>query len=369
MIAKSRQSIFTSYNYVPLDFFYLLGIPVTFLVLIGIASPFENIWGCLIVGVFLIKPIYSMLKIYFGYLKFFINNRRFIHSCRCLWKITETVGELYFINVKPVFDEGEDADFCKEFQSYAIVSACEVSVPFSQIKPYLHGEVCRELVFNTDTNSFEQPMSSLQLKNKSMLHFFAIYIIPKNIFWMNRKKNAARTIVNCISHCGGNREVEAINTVTCKSNRPNKDFYLFSGLACSEVYFRRKDCFMTVFPSFLIFLLFWLVTGVIGIFFYPLLAIFSGGSIALFCITTFINKAISIKKSGVGLINLIIFNKALYGCKYSGKRVPLFKKYGIYTDQIVTNANHQRNKLIYAICSMVISLIVVCCLLLVGVTI
>ena len=366
MILKSKQSLFTSYGYVPLDLFYLVGIPVTFSVLIGVQS-FKTCWGCLIVAIFLIIPIYSMFKVYFGYLKFFINNRHFIHGCRCLWKLTNTISELYFINVNPVFANAEEKDYAHELQSYAIISTCNVSVPFSILKPYLQGNTCRELVFNPSINSFEQPMNYFQLKNKSMLHYFAIYIIPKDIFWMNRKKSAAKTIVNCMAHSGEDRESFTVNEVECSVKQPNKDFYTFSGLACSELYFRRKDCFMSVFPSFLIFAIFWLIAGVIGIFLYKLLAIFAGGSIVLFCFAVLIDKFISIRKQGI--INSFIFNKNLYSCKYSGKRVPLFKKYGIYTNSIVTAANHQRNKLIYAICAMLISLIAICCLALMGVII
>jgi hypothetical protein len=343
-----------------------VGIPVTFLILIGVSS-LDTCWACLIVAIFLIKPIYSMIKLYFGYLKFFIKNRHFIHGCRCLWKITNTIGELYFINVEPIFADSEEKNYASELQSYAIISPCKVSVPFSMIKPYLHGDTSRELVFNPNINSFEQPMNYFQLKNKSMLHYFAIYIIPKAVFWMNRKKNAAKTIVNCMAHSGENREISTINAVECNIKHPNKDFYTFSGLACSELYFRRKDCFMLVFPSFLIFVIFWLIAVVIGIFFYNLLAIFAGLSIILFCCMVLIDKLITIRKQG--LINSLIFNKSLYGCKYSGKRVPIFKKYGIYTHLIVADANHQRNKLIYAICAMIISLIVICCLVATGVAI
>lgn len=365
MVLKSRQSLFTSYNYVPLDFFYLIGIPATFLILIG-AQSLKTCWACLVVAIFLIKPIFSMIKLYFGYLKFFIKNRHFIRGCRCLWKITNTIGELYFINVEPIFADSEEKNSVNDLQSYAIISSCKVSVPFSIIKPYLQGEICRELIFNPNIDSFEQPLNNFQLKNKSMLHYFAIYIIPKAVFWMNRKKSATRTIVNCMAHSGENRDSSSINAVECSIKRPNQDFYTFSGLACSELYFRRKDCFMSVFPSFLMFAIFWLIAGILGIFFYKLLAIFSGGSIILFCFMFLIDKLISIRKRGI--INSLIFNKSLYGCKYSGKRVPLFKKYGIYTDLIVANANQQRNKLIYAICAMIISLIVICCLVITGVT-
>lgn len=363
MIKKSGQSLFTSYDFVPLDFFYLVGIPATFLLLIGLSAP-GNEWGCFIIAVFLIKPIYSIFKLYLGYVRFFLCNSYFIYGCRHLWKITNTIGKQYFINVEPVFEDPKEEKYLDELQSYAIISPCKVRVPFSIIKSYLKGGVCRELVFNPNIDSFEQPMKYFQLKNKSMLHYFAIYIIPKEIFWTNRKPRAAETIVNCIIHSGTTYVSLFIDVVECGVSRPNKDFYAFYGLACSELYFRRNDCFISVFPSFLMVAILWLIVGIIGVFFYKFLFIFSVGNIVLFCFMLLIDKLISIRK--IGIINTLVFNKNLYCCKYSGKSVPLFKRYGIYTDLIVAQANQQRNRLAYAICAMIISLIVVCCLASIG---
>lgn len=357
MIVKSRQSLFTSYGYVPLDLFYLLGIPVTFLSLIA-ASSSGGRWACLIVCIFLIVPAYSMLKIYFGYAKFFAGNSRFIHGCRKLWKSTQTVGGLYFINVTPVFGEGEEAA-AEKLNSYAVLCPCKARVPFSALTPYLQGDKCVELIFNPELNSFEQPLNNLQLKNKSILHYFAVYVIPKEIFWMNRKKSAAQTIVNCMAHCGENRQSGTIGCVECAAVKPDKNFYRFYGLACSELYFRRKDCFMSVFPSFLMFTVFWLAAGVAGLFVLKPLAVFSGACLAAFCLAAVIDGLFTNK---TGLYNSFVFYKNLYLCRYSGRRVPPCKKYGVYTDKIVAQANRRRNMAAYAILAMAIALIVVCCL-------
>ena len=364
MIFKSKESLFTSYKYVPLDFFYIFVIPVTFLVLIG-TSYLTYSWICLLPAMFLVKPTYSMLKLYFGYLKFFISNTHFIHDCRRLWKITDTISGLHFINVIPVFEGDKDKESVDKLKSYAIVSACEVKMPFSALKPYLQGEVCRELVFDYDNTLIEKAMIGFQLKNKSMLHYFAVYIIPHKIFWVNRKKDAVRTIINCMAHSGEHRETLTINNVECKTQRLNKSFYIFAGLACSELYFRRKDCFMSVFPSYLVIVVFWLIIGVVGLFINTKLSLFSGAYNLMFCFACLIDRLLFIKDQGI--INTITLNKHLYCCNYTGSRVPLFKKYGIYTDKIVLSANRQRNKLIYAICSMTMSFIVVYCLILVGV--
>ena len=366
MIAKSRQSMFTSYNYVPLDFFYLLGIPATFLVLIVVSSP-ENWWGSLIILLFLLKPIYSILKVYIGYVKFFIKNRIFIHGCRRLWKNTDTIGDLYFVNVEPQFNGAEEKECVSKLGSYAILCPCKVSVPFGVIEPYLKGDGCSELIFKYDSALLKKSMDYFQVKNKSILRYFAIYIIPKSIFWVNRKSNAIKTIVNCMACCGGKNEVAEIDGVECGDVYPDKNFYSFSGLACSELYARRKDCFMTVFPAFLIFCAFWLVAGIFGAIYYRQLSIFSFICIAIFCFASFIDTVILIKRMGGNIIGSIIFNISLYSCNYAHARAPVFKKYGIYKEFIVAFANHQRNKLVYAVIAMAVSLFVVYCLLSTGV--
>ena len=365
MVRKGHNTrLFTSYFYVPMDTVYLFCMPFISLILIVCANVQVSYFAAVYL-LFLAYPFKKACKFYVDYLVFYAKNRKFIRGCRHLWKETEEINGQYFINVIPEFSSEEEKAVLAEIENYAILSPSKVKIPFAQIKELLDGTDFTEAVYTPSESAegvLKKEIAFFQTKSKSALHYFAIYIVRKEKFWLNRKKDATETIIKAATQSENKRRVDlgtCVSAETQESMQKQKTRFLkFAGLACAELYTRRTDCFMNIIPVQLVVYTIMLALGLVGYFMQPALVSFSVVFILLNGITLFILARVRARKYGVRVKNVRVYNRYLHSKEVGGKRVPFYKVYGIYSDRIVQEANYHRVKASVLFITMTIAMVV-----------
>ncbi|MBQ7383734.1 MAG: UbiA family prenyltransferase, partial [Clostridia bacterium] len=356
MRINKQKDIFTSYFYVPMNFVYLFALPAIACVLIATAELSVFYWAAIYL-ISLVLAFWKTIKFHFEYIVASVKKANTVYCCKRNSKITTVKNGGRFLNVTPCAD---DSIGIPELDGYFIVSPINIKIELQELLPYFSEHECVEVRYalpEAIKERIENEIQVFQTKNKDMRSFFSVYIFKKNDFYRFQKRTMSKTVFSLLSDCKDIvvHKVEFNSVEVTDTTRLNDKYAAFSGLACAELYPRRKDCFMTVFPlESLLFCVFSLF-ALFGFFFERTLFVFGVSFLILNFPLTFLIWILGIKSLGVGIKKQLIFNYFMYIKVSELRAVPFYKVYGIYTDKIVNRANEKRKMFSVALISLLIS--------------
>ena len=345
MQVNRQQEIFTSYFYVPMNFVYLFVLPAIACTVILFADISVSYWGLLYI-LTLAFAFYKTIKFHVEYIASSIE-RAHVISCgkknakRAIYK-----GGVRFINVIPVIENEEQVS---ELKGYTVVSPIKIQIDIKDLLPYFSKHECVELRYGAPeamSRRIKREKVAFQTQNDDMRNCFSVYIFKKPDFDRFHRGTVAKTIITAVANCNdlvaGNVELESVVVENTRSLE--KEYATFAGLACAELYHRKKECFMKVFPFSFFFNVIFLVTGGIGYFFQKDIFIFSVIALIANVFGSITVSLVEIFNQGIRLSWSLRFTNSLYGFKINKMVIPRYMIYGIYTNEIVKKANYQRIK-------------------------
>lgn len=357
MRVNKQQDIFTSYFYVPMNFVYLFVLPVISCIVIAVADISVSYWAPLYI-VTLILAFYKTIKFHVEYIASSIERAHIISCGKKNAKRIIYQGGIRFLNVIPKI---ENEDLVSELSGYTVVSPIKIQIDIKDLLPYFSKHECVELRYNIPdslSNQIEREKVAFQTQNDDMRNCFSVYIFKKPDFDRFHRGTIAKTIIMAAANCNdlvaGNVELKSVVIENTRSLE--KEYATFSGLACAELYHRKKECFMKVFPFSLFFTALFLVMGLVGYFVQNDIFIFSLIAFMLNACGSIIVSLIEIFNQGIRYSWALRYTNSLYGFKINKIAVPRYMVYGIYTNEIVKKANYQRIKATILLLSITIAL-------------
>ena len=357
MRVNRQQEIFTSYFYVPMNFVYLLVLPAISCFVISFANISVSYWAPLYI-VTLILAFYKTIKFHGEYIASSIERAHVISCGKKNAKTTIYQGGIRFLNVIPTM---ENEDLVSELSGYTVVSPIKIQIDIKDLLPYFSKHECVELRYNIPTaisNRIEIEKAAFQTQNDDMRNCFSVYIFKKPDFDRFHRGSIAKTIIAAAANCNdlvaGNVEFKSVVIENTRSLE--KEYATFSGLACAELYHRKKECFMKVFPFSLFFNALFVVMGLVGYFVQKDIFVFSLIAFGVNAFGSIVVSFIEIFSQRLRLSWFWRFTNSLYAFKINKVSVPRYMVYGIYTNEIVKKANYQRVKAAILLLSITIAL-------------
>ena len=357
MRVNRQQEIFTSYFYVPMNFVYLFVLPIISCVVIALADITVSYWIILYIAT-LILAFYKTIKFHTEYIASSIERAHVISCGKKNAKSAIYQGEIRFLNVMPLI---ENEALVSELSGYTIVSPIKIQIDIKDLLPYFSKHECVELRYNMPdsiSNQIEREKVAFQTQNDDMRNFFSVYIFKKPDFDRFHRESIAKTIIAAAANCNdlvaGNVEFKSVVIENTRSLE--KEYATFSGLACAELYHRKKECFMKVFPFSLFFTALFLVTGLVGYFVQKDIFIFSLIAFIANAFGSIVVSFVEIFNQKLRLSWFLRFTNSLHGFKINKISVPMHMVYGIYTNEIVKKANYQRVKAAILLMSITVAL-------------
>lgn len=360
LMRKNKQTdIFTSYFYVPMNFIYLLALPLVSCIIILLVNISVWYWVVLFVAS-LVLAFFTTIKFHYEYISYSIERANVISSCIKNEKKTIRLAGVRFLNIKPYFN-GDVSDL--KVKDYVIVSPIKIRIDIKEIIPFLSENECVEVRYSASQSikeHFEKETRAFQLQNEQLRKIFSIYIFKKADFDRYQRKTMSETIIQASASC---KEVKIyfieFNSLEILDNKLlEKEFATFAGLSCAELYQRKKDCFKRIFPVSFCFNLLFLVLGSVGYIFFEKLFIFSFFALGLNLMSNIVIGLIFLFNKKVKVGSLFRFYVSLYNSKINKVKVPGSMVYGIDTTEIVKKASYERLKVGFLIFSILVSFII-----------
>jgi len=357
MRVNRQQEIFTSYFYVPMNFVYLFVLPAIACTVILFADISVSYWGLLYI-LTLALAFYKTIKFHVEYIASSIERAHVISCGKKNAKRAIYQGGVRFINVIPVIENEEQVS---ELKGYTVVSPIKIQIDIKDLLPYFSKHECVELRYGAPeamSSRIKREKVAFQTQNDDMRNCFSVYIFNKPDFDRFHRGTVAKTIITAAANCNdlvaGNVELESVVVENTRSLE--KEYATFAGLACAELYHRKKECFMKVFPFSFFFNILFLAAGAIGYFFQKDIFIFSVIALIANVFGSITVNLMEIFNQGIRLSWSLRFTNSLYGFKINKIAIPRYMIYGIYTNEIVKKANYQRIKATILLLSIAIAL-------------
>ncbi len=361
MLLNKQKNLFTSYFYVPMNFVYLLLLPVLSVYIILSANFAEFHWIFLYIASIALA-FCRTIKFCGGYMLLPLKKKMFISCCKKIGKKTIMVGETKFINIEP---QKKDDTLDEKFTSnYVIASPVKVALDIEELLPFLTKHECVEIKYTQrpiNNASIDNAKKAFQSNNDDMHEYFSIYVFNKHDIGKNQRSTVAKTIIESILDCrdivGTHYELKSLEILSEKNIE--REHASFCGAMCADLYSRKKECFMRVFPVSLLSILMLSLSGVCGYFFNWSIMQFSALSLSAYLIVLGMVCMLSIIQKKVNPYLLFKYKWNYYSTVSRGEKIPFYMVYGIYTESIVRCATYERIKICGLIISVLASMIVI----------
>lgn len=357
MQVNREQEIFTSYFYVPMNFVYLFVLPAISCFVISFADISVSYWTPLYI-VPLIFAFYKTIKFHAEYIAFSIERAHVIFCCKKNTKRTIYQGGIRFLNVIPTIDSEE---MVSELSGYIVISPIRIQIDIKELIPYFSKHECVELRYdipNALSHHLEGEKVAFQTQNDDMRNYFSVYIFKKPDFDRFHRGSISKTIITAAACCNDlvASNVELKSVVIENAHSLEKEYATFFGLACAELYHRKKECFMKVFPFSFFFTALFGVMALTGYFLQKDIFVFSLIAFIVNAFGSVVVSFVEILNQKLRLSWFLRFTNSLYGFRINKLTVPRYMVYGIYTNEIVKKANYQRVKAAILLLSIVVAL-------------
>ena len=357
MRLNHQKDIFTSYTYIPMNFVYLLTIPIIACIAIASASWSVSYWVVLYV-LSLSTAFYKTIKFHTEYILGFCEKAHVISCCKKNSRKMVVRGGVRFFNIEPRIEDEIDLE---GLDGYVVISPVKVCLDLKELLPYFEERQCVEVRYNVCPEiekRIEREKNAFQMQNDDMRGFFSVYIFKRPDFDRFQRSAPAKTIALASADCREATFVRAeLPSLEVEpSQQLEKEYARHSGLATGELYWRRRMCFMKIFPVFLFFNLLLLTLGTLGYFLVWDLFAFSVVTLSINVIAGIAIWMIQALSQGVKLRWVLLHARGRFGLKINKKRVPFYMVYGIYKDKIVKRATYERVKASILIFGMIVAL-------------